>query len=237
MSTKICQNIICAFHLKCQVIVLFLHFFITDIAWSVIRYCCCLDDNILFTGTSCHFLEHFPRCCDRNYIYKMWFFYRSRSGNKRNVCSALHTYLRNRITHLSGRMICNIPDRIHRLLCRTCCNQDSQPFHILLSGNLPQNVFKQELRFRHFSCSCISTCKIPDRRTDHFIVIVLQCLQIILNDWIFEHIRIHCRCNNLLTLACHDRCRQHVIRNPMCDLSDHIRTCRCKHEYVCFLRQ
>ena len=236
MRSKIRKNIICAFHFKCQIVILFLHLFITDIAWSIIRNCCCLNNNILFFGPSCHFFKHFSRRCDWNNIYKMWLLNSGRSCDKCNIRSTLHTYLCNRIPHLSGRMIRNIAYRINGLLCRTCCNQNMQSFHILFSCDFPQNIFKQKLRFRHFPCSCISTGKITNRRADHFIIIMLQYLQVILNDWILKHIRIHCRSNDLLTFARHDRCCQHVIRNAMSNLPNHIRTCRCQHNYVRFLR-
>ena len=57
-------------------------------------------------------------------------------------------------------------------------------------------------------------------------------LQIILNDWIFVHVGIHRRSNDLFTFACHDSCCQHVIRNAAYNLSNNIRRRRSDQHHI-----
>src|SRR5699024_675528 len=74
-------------------------------------------------------------------------------------------------------------------------------------------------------------------RTDHLTAIVLQCLQIILNNGILEHLGVHSRRKDYFAAAGHHCGGQHVIGNAMGDLPDYIGRSRSHHNHICFFCQ
>ncbi len=74
-------------------------------------------------------------------------------------------------------------------------------------------------------------------RRNHFITVFRQCFQVVLHDRIMEHVHIHSGSNQLFTGACQCRCRQHIIGNPVCQLSNNIRRGWCNQQDICFFRQ
>ena len=59
-----------------------------------------------------------------------------------------------------------------------------------------------------------------------------KLVQIVLNDRIDKHIRVHGRDDDFLASAGHHRRREHIVCNAICDLSDHISTGRRDHHHV-----
>ena len=83
----------------------------------------------------------------------------------------------------------------------------------------------------------IAACQMPYFRLDHLPAILFQDLLIVLCHWIFIHTRIHSRYNHLRTFTCEQRCRQHIICQPMCKLCHYICCRRSHNRKICPFRQ
>ena len=236
MFSQVFQNIIGSLQFYGHLTLALFYFLRAYAGRSVISYCCGLDDHVLFITDRSNCLIHIPGSHYRYCFYEKRWFDSSTSADQRNICSTKHSHLRNGIAHFSRRMVGNITYRINCFLCRSCCDQDLFACQILLPGDLSLNISKQSFRFRHLTGSCISACQISAGRSDHFISVMLQDLQIILYNRVFKHIGIHGWRNEFLTFTCHDGGSEHIISNAMRQLADHIGTCRGDHHHVCFLR-
>ena len=140
MLSKIFQNIICSLKSNGHVIVFLFDFLIAHTGRTIVCHCCCFNDNILFLTDRGYSLIHISGCYHWNHSHKWWRCKCSTSTYQCDICSAQHSHFCNGIAHLAGRMVGNITDRINCLLGRTGGNQHLQPFHILLTGTLSQNI-------------------------------------------------------------------------------------------------
>ena len=235
MLTQIFQNIIRSFKFYGNPIIFFLNFVITDLFRTVIRHCRGLDDNILLIASCGHCLKHISCSCHRNYLHKKWRCNRSRSAYQRDLRAPKHRHFCNGISHFSGRMISQTANRIYRLLRWPGSDEHFFAEKIFLKSNFFQDIFQKSLRFRHFSCACISAGKITTGRSNHFISIGNKFPDIILYNRIFIHGSIHGRRKNLLAPAGHNRCRKHIIGKAIGNFPNYIGTGRCNHYHICFL--
>ena len=130
-------------------------------------------------------------------------------------------------------MIRDKAHRINRFHRRSCRHQHVDAFHILLKGNLVQNMLQQKRFRRKLSCSRIAAGQMAARRFDHLKAIMAQCCQIVLCDRILVHPCIHRRGYQLRTRTRKQRRREHIVRNSMSQLCNHICARRRHNRQIC----
>ena len=99
-----------------------------------------------------------------------------------------------------------------------------------------QDMPHQNVLRGHFSIPDIPTGKQSLFGRNHRKAIALQLFQIILQNGVMIHIGIHGRRNDFLTGARHSRCRQHIIRNAVCQLANHICGSRRNQKHIRLFR-
>ena len=231
------QDIVCPLQLDDQVPILLLHFLVAHMLWPVICHGCGLDDNILFCCPAGHFIKHVLCRFHRHNVCELRIFQCRLSGHQCHRSAPPCRHLCDRIPHFPGGMIRDIAHRINGFLRRSCCHKQPDPLHVLFTGKLLKDILQQQLRLRHFPCASIPARQIAHGRTDDFILIMDECLKIVLDHRIFEHSRIHRRCDHFFTFARHHCCGEHIVRNPVSKLADHISAGRCDHHHICLFRQ
>ena len=193
MFSQISQDIVCLFQFYTHLFLMLLYLVLIDIGRTIVSDCCCFNDNVLLKAYRSNCIKHFLCRHYRNKLYKRWRFDCTWSADQCYIRPTEHSCFCQCISHLSGRMIRNIAYRIDCLLCRSGSHKDFTAKEIFFFCNFSQDIVQKHLRFRHLSGSCIATCQITTGRLDHFITIMLQNSEIILNDRVFVHICIHSR--------------------------------------------
>ena len=237
MFSEIRKDIVCPLQLQGQLSASFLNFFTAHMFWAVVCYRGCLDDDILLLGLPAHSLKHLSCGLYLQSMDELRLLQRGRSAHKRHRRAPPRAHCGNGISHFTRRMICDIAHRVCCFLSRSRGHKDIKPLHVLFAGDLLKDILKQQFRLRHLPCPCVAACQISHGRADNLIPVPLQDLHVVLHDRIFKHICVHRRRDDLPAPACHHGCRQHIIRNAVSDLSDHIGACRGDHYHVCLLRQ
>ena len=193
MFSQISQDIVCLFQFYTHLFLMLLYLVLIDIGRTIVSDCCCFNDNVLLKAYRSNCIKHFLCRHYRNKLYKRWRFDCTWSADQCYIRPTEHSCFCQCISHLSGRMVRNITYRIDCLLCRSGSHKDFTAKEIFFFCNFSQDIVQKHLRFRHLSGSCIATCQITTGRLDHFITIMLQNSEIILNDRVFVHICIHSR--------------------------------------------
>ena len=122
-------------------------------------------------------------------------------------------------------MVGEEPHRIQALLGGTGSDGDVQSLQILLPGDDPIDFLAQHLRLRQLAAAHILTRQHPRGRFNHRKVIAPQGCEIFLSGGIFQHGSIHGRGNELGAAGSQHRGGEHIVRQPVRQLGNHIGSC------------
>ena len=236
MLAQIFQNILCSVQFDRHFAVLFLCFFITVAFGLIIRNRRRLDDDIIIQKTRLHCLKHIPCALYLHIIHKHRGLQICHTADKCYLRAAQHCRLRQLIAHFSCGVVCNITHRVYAFLCRTCGDNHFHAGKVFFMRDFTQDMPHQNVLRGHFSIPDIPTGKQSLFGRNHRKAIALQLFQIILQNGVMIHIGIHGRRNDFLTGARHSRCRQHIIRNAVCQLANHICGSRRNQKHIRLFR-
>ena len=129
-------------------------------------------------------------------------------------------------------MVGNETYRINGFPGRPCGYKDLLSCQVLGISGLPQYIPVQHFGLRHLAGPRIPAGQITAGRRNDLHAVSAADLQIILKDWVLIHIGVHGRGNDFPAPARHDGGGQHVVRNAMGNLADHIGRGRGHHHNI-----
>ena len=129
-------------------------------------------------------------------------------------------------------MVGNETYRINGFPGRPCGYKDLLSCQVLGISGLPQYIPVQHFGLRHLAGPRIPAGQITAGRRNDLHAVPAADLQIILKDRVLIHIGVHGRGNDFPAPARHDGGGQHVVRNAMGNLADHIGRGRGHHHNI-----
>ena len=229
------QNIVGALQRNAHVTVLLFDFLIRHRHRPVIGNRGRLDQNVCLRQRFLHRLQHILRRRHRTQRNAWNRRQCNRTGNQRHLRAAEHCLPRNRITHAAAAVVRQIPHRIEGFLRRACSHGDTHTGERLFAGKFHRDIIEQHLRVRQFSFSDVLARQHSHARLNDTETVFFQRCQIILCNRIFQHRRIHRRCDQFFALRCEHHRRQHIICNTVCHFGNHIGGSRGNHDQIrCF---
>ena len=119
-------------------------------------------------------------------------------------------------------MVGDITHRVDGLLSRPGGDQHLQALHVLFQSQIPQDVLEHHLRLHHLAHTAVAAGQMAGHRLDQLHAVVLQLFQIVLHDGVFVHLGIHGRRHQLFALAGQQGGGEHIVRQTIGQLADHV---------------
>ena len=119
-------------------------------------------------------------------------------------------------------MVGDVAHRVDGLLGGPGGDQHLQALHILFQGQVPQDVLEHHLRLHHLAHTAVTAGQMAAHRLDQLHAVVLQLFQIVLHDGVFVHLGVHGRSHQLFALAGQQSGGEHIVRQTIGQLTDHV---------------
>ncbi len=222
MCPQIAQNILRALQGNGEILVRLFDLVRGDGAGRVVGHRCGFDDDVALLAAGRDGLEHL---LGRDDGHKFGIGRRHQVGGAGDQChlrAAGRGCLGNGIAHFAGGAVGEIPHRVQRLPRGTGGHQNPETGHVLFVGQCVQNRLQKHLRLRHLSFADDSTGQSALRRLHQLPAVVPQPQQIILRHRIFIHPRVHGGRGDFGTVTGQNSGCQHVVRQAVGQLGQHI---------------
>ena len=125
-------------------------------------------------------------------------------------------------------MVRDEPHRVDFFSGRAGRDDNALSGEVLFAGDFAQEPVEQHLFRGHLAAARVAARQIARIRLDDRVAEPAELFQIVLHNRVFKHIRVHRRGkqNRAPAGAGHDGRRQHIVRDAVRDLADHVRARR-----------
>ena len=145
---------------------------------------------------------------------------------QRHIRAAQHTGAGHGIAHFAGGMVCQVAHRVHRFAGAASGNHHFHALHVFFVFQLPCHIVHQNALIRQAAGARIAAGQQAGTGGNDGETVMFQRFQVILGDGVFQHMGVHGGGHQLGAAGRQGNGGQHVIRQAVGQLGDHICGCR-----------
>ena len=237
MGTEVLQDIAGAGQGQREVVAVLLHLLLAILRRRIVGHGTAHHHHVEAVTDGCHGIEHLGRRRHRHSLHTEEGLQGHRSRHQRDLCPTQPCHLGEGVAHLARRMIGDEPHGVEGLARGPRRHQHPLALHVVRQGDVRKDVLHQQFLGGQLAASDVATGQPTSIGLYHLHAIVLQPSDIVLQQGVGPHPRIHRRRHQYGALAGHEGSGEHIVADAVGHLADDIGRGRRHEQHVGLGRQ